>query len=520
MSPQERGPRKPNLLDLRRKPSLEGFGDPINFDGVWERVVRREDLTLDAAREILKDRRFAVLGLGIQGAAQGANLRDNDFSVIAWQRERYAKKDEKPTNWEKAIADKWKPGVTLFNESQLAHVMSRANFFQILLDDAGQVACWPQIRAGLKPGDVVQFSHGFGPVFHPWTHIYVPPFVDLSLNAPKGPGKGVRDHFEHGEGVNTSVTVGQDASGKALPLTLASGIGIGSGYLFSTSFEGEVFSDLTGERGVLMGSFKSLMDASYNILRSKGLSPREAARHTVEIITQTISKIIGEKGGDGMLRDLPKELVPAFLNGFQNAHNAVGHVYEELYETVANGSEAARVITENSKPDHKERLQAELAKVEGSEFERAATSLRKERQAESPELRVQTVPDKIINKEDAIIAGALIGIMHAQYELFIRKGHTPSEAFNETVEEATQSLYPLVDDNGIAWLYVNCSTTARRGALDWAPKFRKVLEPALKPLYEGESAYRNVDPNLVLTAGIWKTGIPTRDLRPEKHKIA
>ncbi|MBI4089327.1 MAG: hypothetical protein HY424_01310, partial [Candidatus Levybacteria bacterium] len=264
MSLHERGPQESRSLDLKREPQFLHIGTEFDFGGIKERIITRENLPLEDARKILKGRVFGVLGYGVQGPAQAMNLRDNGLPVIIWQRKEYSKPGKPKTSWERAVDDGWKEGETLFPDPDLKVVMQKANFIQYLLSDAGQAQRWPEIRALLKQGDVLQFSHGFAPVFHKLTEVVVPEFVDLTLIAPKGPGRGVREHFEHGRGVNSSVAVAQDASGKALLLTLASGMAIGSGFLFPTSFEKEVFSDLTGERGILMGAFKGLMDASYN----------------------------------------------------------------------------------------------------------------------------------------------------------------------------------------------------------------------------------------------------------------
>jgi ketol-acid reductoisomerase len=86
--------------------------------------------------------------------------------------------------------------------------------------------------------------------------------------------------------------------------------------------------------------------------------------------------------------------------------------------------------------------------------------------------------------ERGVLMGALTGILEAQYNLLRKHGHSPSEAFNETVEELTQSLIRLVDQNGMDWMYANCSTTAQRGALDWRHEFRKAVEPVFDRLYE------------------------------------
>lgn len=128
--------------------------------------------------------------------------------------------------------------------------------------------------------------------------------------------------------------------------------------------------------------------------------------------------------------------------------------------------------------------------------------------------------------------GAIQGIFAAQYDLLRSRGHSPSEAFNETVEEATESLYPLVAENGMDWMYANCSTTAQRGALDWWKKFRDATRPVFEDLYDsvaaGEEAQLSIDSNSkedyrekleqelkeMRESEMWTTGRTVRSLRP------
>jgi ketol-acid reductoisomerase len=289
----------------------------INFGGVTEEVVTREEFPLDKAREVLKDETVAIIGYGVQGPGQALNLRDNGIRVIIGQR-----KDSK--TWDKAIADGWVPGETLFEIEEAAE---KGTIIQYLLSDAGQIALWPTIKKYLTPGKALYFSHGFGITYKEQTGIIPPADVDVILVAPKGSGTSLRRLFLAGKGLNSSFAIHQDATGKGRTRAIALGIGVGSGYLFETDFRKEVYSDLTGERGTLMGAIAGIFEAQYNTLR--------------------------------------------------------------------------------------------------------------------------------------------------------RNGHSPSEAFNETVEELTQSLMPLVAENGMDWMYANCSTTAQRGALDWKGRFRDATQPYL-----------------------------------------
>lgn len=485
--------------ELERRLTLPSVGTEFDFGGVKERVVTRGDFSLERARQVLQNETIAVIGYGVQGPAQGLNLKDNGFQVIVGQR-------EGPT-FQKAIEDGWRPGENLFS---IREAVERGTQTQYLLSDAGQKEAWLTIRPLLKPGDALYFSHGFSITFGRQTGVIPPDYVDVILVAPKGAGRSVRRHFQEGRGINASFAVWQNATGRALERTLATGMAIGSGFLFPTTFEKEVLSDLVGERGTLMGAAYGLWQAAYNNLRELGFSAEEAIAHTVEISTQTITKIIGEKGADGLVGELPADLLLYFSSGFIAAREATAEVFEDLYQKVAQGEETQRVLEANSQPDYRERLNDELRMIAQSELGRAGAAMRAKR---------PFVPGRILNSVDALMAGVLVGLFHTQYDLFRSKGHLPSEAFNETVEEATQSLYPLIDQQGIDWMYANCSTTAQRGALDWNERFRRVLEPALTHLYRGGVEFQPNAIAAILNSEMWRAGKQVRDLRPENQRI-
>ena len=97
----------------------------LNFGGVIENVMTREEFPLEKAREILKDETIAVIGYGVQGPGQACNLRDNGFNVIVGQRP--------GKTFEKAIADGWVPGETLFGIEEAAE---KGTIVMCLLSDA------------------------------------------------------------------------------------------------------------------------------------------------------------------------------------------------------------------------------------------------------------------------------------------------------------------------------------------------------------------------------------------------
>ena len=339
----------------------------IDFGGVVEDVITSEEFTLEQARKVLANETIAVLGYGVQGPAQALNMRDNGFSVIIGQLE------SDKVYWDKAIADGFVPGKTLFSIEEAA---KRATVIQYLLSDAGQMNTWDQIKACLNPGDALYFSHGFSIVYKEQTKIIPPKDVDVILVAPKGSGRNVRLNFLDGSGINSSYAIFQDSTGRAKERTIALGIAIGSGYLFPTTFEQEVYSDLTGERGVLMGCLAGVMEAQYNLLRKHGHSPSEAFNETVEELTQSLIRLVAENGMDWMYANCSTTAQRGALDWAPKFREAVVPVFDALYKSVKDGTETHRVLTANSAPDYRQKLDAELAVIGNSEMWRAGRAVR------------------------------------------------------------------------------------------------------------------------------------------------
>lgn len=339
----------------------------INFGGTEETVVTREEFPLDKAREVLKDETIAILGYGVQGPGQALNLRDNGFNVIVGQR-----KDSK--TWDKALADGWVEGETLF---ELEEAASRGTVLQYLLSDAGQIALWPMVKSKLNPGDALYFSHGFGVTYKDQTSIIPPEDVDVILVAPKGSGTSLRRLFVAGKGLNSSFAVHQDATGKARDRVIALGIGVGSGYLFETNFQREVYSDLTGERGSLMGAIQGLFAAQYDLLRKRGHSPSEAFNETVEEATQSLYPLVAENGMDWMYANCSTTAQRGALDWWKKFRDAVAPVFEDLYDSVESGNEARITIEANQKADYRENLEEELKELQDSEMWQAGATVRK-----------------------------------------------------------------------------------------------------------------------------------------------
>jgi ketol-acid reductoisomerase len=338
----------------------------INFGGVWEEVITREEFSLEKAREVLKNEVVAILGYGVQGPAQALNLRDNGIKVIIGQKQDSA-------SWDKAIADGWVPEETLFSIEEAAE---RGTVIQYLLSDAGQRTVWPRIVESLNEGDLLYFSHGFSIVYKDQTGVIPPPHVDVALVAPKGSGRSVRANFLDGSGINSSFAIHQDATGRARERTLARGIAIGSGYLFETTFQNEVYSDLTGERGILMGALAGVMEAQYNALRKHGHSPSEAFNETVEELTQSLIRLVGQNGMDWMYANCSTTAQRGALDWKDRFRDAVAPVYDVLYNSVVSGEETRITLAANSAPDYRQKLDKELKVLRESEMWQAGAAVR------------------------------------------------------------------------------------------------------------------------------------------------
>ncbi len=338
----------------------------MNFGGVTENIVTREEFPLEKAHEVLKNETIAVIGYGVQGPGQSLNLRDNGFNVIVGQRQ--------GKTYEKAVADGWVPGETLFS---IEEACEKATIIMCLLSDAAVISVWPAIKPRLAAEKALYFSHGFAITWNDRTGVVPPADVDVIMIAPKGSGTSLRKMFLEGRGLNSSYAVYQDATGKAFDRTIALGIGIGSGYLFETTFRREAISDLTGERGTLMGAIQGLLLAQYETLREHGHTPSEAFNETVEELTQSLMPLFAAKGMDWMYANCSTTAQRGALDWMTPFHDAAKPVFEKLYKSVADGIEAQRSIDSNSQPDYRDKLNEELRQLRESEMWQTGAVVRK-----------------------------------------------------------------------------------------------------------------------------------------------
>jgi ketol-acid reductoisomerase len=349
----------------------------IQIGNSAENVVERADFPPERIKAILGNETVAVLGYGVQGRGQSLNMKDNGVNVIIGLR------DQKGKGWDLAQQDGWVPGKTLFS---LEDAVKKGTIIQYLLSDAGQKDQWPTLKPLFTAGKALYFSHGFSIVYKDQTGVIPPPDIDVILVAPKGSGTTVRRLFLEGKGINASYAIHQDATGKALDRCLATGIAIGSGYMFETTFQKEVFSDLTGERGVLMGAIYGLWLAQYEVLREHGHSPSEAFNETVEEATQSLYPLIAENGMDWMYANCSTTAQRGALDWFKKFRDATKPTFEQLYQSVASGEETRRTLECNSAPDYRVKLEAELKEIAQSEMWEAGKvvrSLRPERMLKS-----------------------------------------------------------------------------------------------------------------------------------------
>ena len=339
----------------------------ISFGGEKENVITRKEYSVAKALKTLKNEVIAVIGYGVQGPAQALNLKDNGFNVIIGQSKKFKK------DWDRAVKDGWVPGKTLF---EVEEAVQKGTIIKMLVSDAAQRTIWPSVKKNLKDGDALYFSHGFSIVYSKQTKVIPPKNVDVILVAPKGSGTSVRRNFLAGVGINSSYAVYQDYTGNAEERCVALGIGVGSGYLFPTTFEKEVYSDLTGERGVLMGALAGIMEAQYDVLRKNGHSPSEAFNETVEELTQSLIRLVDENGMDWMYSNCSATAQRGALDWKPKFKAATLPVFKDLYDAVKSGKETKRVLTVCGKPDYKERLDKELSTMGNSEMWQAGKAVR------------------------------------------------------------------------------------------------------------------------------------------------
>ncbi len=338
----------------------------IDFAGTKEDVYEREDWPRERFLDYFKDDTLALIGYGSQGHGQGLNLRDNGVNVLVGVR-------KNGTSWKQAQEDGWVPGENLFDVEE---AVKRGSIVMNLLSDAAQSQTWPQVAPLLTKNKTLYFSHGFSVVYKDQTGVIPPKDIDVILCAPKGSGRTVRSLFKEGRGINSSFAVFQDVTGNAQEKAIAIGVAIGSGYLYKTTFEKEVYSDLYGERGCLMGGIAGMFRAQYQVLRERGHSPSEAFNETVEEATQSLYPLIGQNGMDYMYEACSTTARRGAIDWSSKFYDANKPVFNALYDAVKDGSEAKRSLEYNGAPDYREKFKKEMDDIRNEEIWRAGTAVR------------------------------------------------------------------------------------------------------------------------------------------------
>lgn len=341
------------------------FVSTISINGIKEDIIERSDYPISKCQDILKNKKVSILGYGPQGRGQSLNLKDNNIDVCLGLR--------KGSSWDKALEDGWEEGKDLF---EMEEACEKGNVIQYLLSDVGQIKQWDKVKPYLKENDTLYFSHGFGITYSKKTNIIPPENVDVVLVAPKGAGNTVRNHFVNGGGINASYAIHQDYSGKAKDNTLALAFAIGCGHAFETTFEKEVYSDLTGERCVLMGLIQGAFLAQYKVLRENGHSPSEAYNETVEEALESLFPLISEKGMDWLYSNCSTTAQRGALDWAPKFERVLKPVIEDCYSSVICGIEADIVINSNSTNDYRDKLNKELKEIDSQELWQTAKVLR------------------------------------------------------------------------------------------------------------------------------------------------
>jgi ketol-acid reductoisomerase len=355
-----------SFLKINNIKNYTRFISTTKFADTNEEVLKCTDYPLNKVKTYFKDTTFSIIGYGPQGRAQALNLKDNGLNVIIGLR---------PGNsYDQALKDGFIPNKNLY---QVEEAVSNGNIIMNLLSDAGQSITWNKsILPNLNKKQTLYFSHGFSVVYKDKTGVIPPKEMDVIMVAPKGTGRTLRTSFKEGKGVNSSIAVYQDVSGTANETVKHLGFAIGSGYLYRTTFENEVYSDLVGERGVLMGAIHGLFLAQYNILRENGHSPSEAFNETVEEATQSLIPLIADNGMDWMYSNCSTTAQRGAIDWYPKFEQALKPVFKELYESVRNGTETQVVLDQNNNSEYRKKLESELNGIGNLEIWRAGKTVR------------------------------------------------------------------------------------------------------------------------------------------------
>lgn len=434
--------------------------DTVTFDKEYINVADQREAIVRGGRHVFARlpeafaglNQIAVIGWGPQGAAQACNLRDSLAGAV---RVIVGLRDGSPSFDSARAAGFSEEDGTL---GEMFNVIAASDMVILLIADSAQAELYPKIFGALRPNATLGLSHGFLVGHMDNVGDAFPPEIDVIAVCPKGMGKSVRALYlqgadVNGAGINASFAVHQDVSGRAVDRALAWSVALGAPYTFQTTLHSEYISDITGERGILLGAVHGIVESLYRRYVRQGASPKDAFLRTTEAVTGPISRIISKHGIRAVYDSIPDADRKTFQIAYSAAYPVGREVVEEIYDEVRSGNEVRSVVLAG------ERLRRfPMGKIDQSEMWLVGGQVRANRDEHSIPL-------------DPFTAGVYCGVMMAQIDVLLENGHPYSEVANESVIESVDSLNPYMHARGVAYMVDNCSITARLGARKWAPRF-------------------------------------------------
>jgi ketol-acid reductoisomerase len=333
------------------------YSTGININNIKQPIILSNKYTPYKCTQLLENETISVLGYGSQGRSQSLNLRDNNHNVLLGLR-------PAGTSWNNAINDGWEPNKNLFNIDEATH---KGSIIKYLISDNGQIEQWDNVKRFLYPNNTLYFSHGFGIHYNHYTNINPPKDINIIMISPKCSGKTVRDNFLNGEGFTSSFAIHNDYN-NAYDICMGLAFSIGNNYIFETTFEKEVLSDLTGERCILMGMIQAAFLAQYKVLRNNGHSPLEAYHETIEEALTSLYPIIDDNGMDWLYKNCSTTAQRGAIDWANVFEPKLTDMVQDCYNSVKDGTEIKRIIECNEDPNYKDILQSELDDISNQEM--------------------------------------------------------------------------------------------------------------------------------------------------------
>ena len=405
---------------------------------------------------------IGVIGWGPQGSAQALNLRDSLAGAVRVTVGLRAGS----RSFEDACAAGFSEADGTLGE--MYDVIAGSEMVILLIADAAMAELHEQIFAALRPGTTLGLSHGFLLGHLDDLGERFPAEIDVIAVCPKGLGKSVRALYQQGRevngaGINASFAVHQDVTGHATDRALGWSVALGAPFTFQTTLHSEYLSDLTGERSILLAGVHGIVESLYRRYRDHGMTDEDAFRHAVESLTGPISRIMSKDGLDGVYHRLNATERAVFADAYSAAYPAGFELTQEVYDEVASGNEIRSVLLAGKRLGR-----FPMGKIDQADMWKVGAKVRAERAEAGIPL-------------DPFTAGVFCGVMMAQIDVLIERGHPYSEIANESVIEAVDSLNPYMHARGVAYMVDNCSTTARLGSRKWAPRFDYLLTQRAYP---------------------------------------